>query len=360
MMSEAGRAGVSVSVVAPCFNEEQGLKEFWRRTADACRSVAGDCYEIVLVDDGSRDRTWRVIGELSRQDPHVVGVRLFRNHGHQLAASAGLSVSRGARVMLIDADLQDPPELLAEMMALMDEGEGADVVYGERISRDGESRFKLVTASLFYRLLGKLSAVNIPRNTGDFRLMTRSVVDALGLMPEHHRFLRGMISWIGGRQVPLRYDRAARFAGDSKYPFRKMLRFAIDAITSFSIVPLRLAVWLGIAVSGLAFLLLFYVAYRWVTHAVVPGWASSLIATSLFAGTQLLVLGIIGEYLGKLVEELKGRPLFLIGEVCVRGRGHAVPSAFSRYEPSRQQDILDKMMPPVAVAGDRADRAARA
>ena len=233
-------------------------------------------HEIILVDDGSRDGTWALIERLSAGDQHVVGVRLLRNHGHQLAAMAGLALARGDRVLLIDADLQDPPELLASMMSLMDDG--ADVVYGKRSKREGESRFKLVTASLFYRLLSRLTDVPIPRDTGDFRLMTRKVVDILNAMPERHRFLRGMVSWIGGKQVPLVYERQARFAGASKYPLPKMVRFATDAVTSFSTKPLRLAVWLGVAVSTLAFLLLFYAVYAWATGHVVPGWASSTVA----------------------------------------------------------------------------------
>lgn len=240
--------------------------------------------------------------------------------------------------MVIDADLQDPPELLSEMMRIMDDG--ADVVYGQRGSREGESWFKLATASLFYRVLEKLSSMPIPRDTGDFRLMDRRVADMLSLMPERHRFIRGMISWIGGRQVPLVYEREARFAGESKYPISKMLRFAVDAITGFSTAPLRFAVWLGGLVSLLAFLLLFYTLVNWMTGHVVPGWASSLVATSLFAGTQLLVLGIMGEYLGRLVEEAKGRPLFLIGSVHAHGQEHLLPPDFASLPPLRQQQLM--------------------
>ncbi len=309
---------LQLSVVVPCYNEVDGLEEFWQRMAEACLLAAGDSYEIVMVDDGSRDGTWMLIERLVEQSPRAVGVRLLRNHGHQLAATAGLAVARGDRVLLIDADLQDPPELLQDMMSLMDAG--ADVVYGQRSVRQGESRFKLLTASLFYRLLGLLTDVPIPRDTGDFRLMSRNVVDILNTMPERHRFLRGMVTWIGGKQVPLVYERHARFAGSSKYPLRKMLQLAVDAITSFSTKPLRLAVWLGVATSTLAFLLLFYAIFRWMTGDVVPGWASSLVASTLFAGTQLLVLGIIGEYLGRLVEDVKRRPLFMIDTIQAQGR----------------------------------------
>jgi len=342
-MTEAGESLPRVSVVAPCYNEEESLAEFCRRSSRACVAAVGQSYQIVLVDDGSRDGTWPIIESLSDRDPHVVGVRLFRNHGHQLAATAGLALARGNRVLLIDADLQDPPELLSAMMSLMDQG--ADVVYARRTSRDGESWFKLATASLFYRLLSSLTEVTIPRDTGDFRLMTRQVVDILNLMPERHRFLRGMVSWIGGRQVALDYERQARFAGSSKYPLGKMVRFAVDAITSFSIKPLRLAVWLGASVSLLAFMLLFYAVFRWITGDVVPGWASSLISTSLFAGTQLLVLGIFGEYLGRVVEDLKQRPLFLVGAVRAGGQTRALPAEFSRTAPAQRQEVLATLTP---------------
>ncbi len=335
--------GLLLSVVAPCYNEEESLRQFCQRVSDACRAQVGSSFEIVLVDDGSRDRTWPIIEDLSATNPNILGVRLFRNHGHQLAATAGLSVTRGERVMPIDADLQDPPELLPEMMSLMDQG--ADVVYCQRVSREGEGWFKLLTASLFYRLIEKISPTPIPRDTGDFRLMNRRVVDALNMMPEHHRFLRGMVSWIGGKQVALPYERQSRFAGTTKYPLRKMIRFATDAITSFSIVPLRLAAWLGVCVSAVAFLTLFYVLFQWLTGAKVPGWASELASNSLFAGTQLLVLGIIGEYLGRAVEELKGRPLFMIGKINAQGQVFDLPIEFSRLRPEQEKAVLNQIVP---------------
>jgi dolichol-phosphate mannosyltransferase len=317
-----------LSVVAPCYNEAESLNEFWRRTSAACQRCVSDAHEIVLVDDGSKDDTWSIIEALSACDPHVVGIRLMRNHGHQLAATAGLASARGDRVLLIDADLQDPPELLPSMMALMDSG--ADVVYGKRSVRHGESWFKLATASLFYRSLSYLADVPIPRDTGDFRLMSRRVVDILNKMPERHRFLRGMVSWIGGDQRSLDYERQPRFAGTTKYPLRKMMRFAVDAVTSFSTKPLRVAVWLGLAVSALAFGLLFYVLYRWATNDVIPGWASAAFAQALFAGTQLLVLGIIGEYLGRLVEDQRRRPLWMIDAVV--SQAPAVELSSNRVE----------------------------
>jgi glycosyltransferase involved in cell wall biosynthesis len=304
---------LKVSIVAPCYNEEEGLREFYRLMASACESSVGEEYEIILVDDGSSDNTWPIIRNLSDVYPHAVGVRLLRNHGHQLAATAGLSVAKGNRVMLIDADLQDPPELLSQMMAMMDEG--ADVVYGQRISREGEGTLKLVTAALFYRLLTRLTDVPIPQDTGDFRLMNRRVVDILLSMPERQRFIRGMVGWIGGKQVALPYDRKVRFAGKTKYPFTKMVLFAVDAITSFSTFPLRLAVWAGGLTAILALALTLYTLVQWASGESITGWASIMTTITLFASVQMLTLGVIGEYLGRLINDTKGRPLFMIDQV---------------------------------------------
>jgi dolichol-phosphate mannosyltransferase len=331
-------ADCALSVVAPCHNEEEGLAEFHRRASAAARAAAGEAHEIVLVDDGSVDGTWADIEALSAADSHVVGVRLMRNHGHQLAATAGLAVAQGRRIMLIDADLQDPPELICDMMALMDAG--ADVVYGKRKTREGESWFKTASAAAFYRLLSRLAQVPIPEDTGDFRLMSRRVVDVLLAMPERERFIRGMVSWIGGRQVPLYYERKARFAGSTKYRLAKMARFAADAITSFSIVPLQLAVWLGLVVAGIAALLLVYTVWQWLAGNVVAGWSSTMTAIALFAGVQLIVLGIIGEYLGRLVNEAKGRPLFLIDRIATGGADHPVPIEFSRMSRAARTELL--------------------
>jgi polyisoprenyl-phosphate glycosyltransferase len=333
---------IALSVVAPCFNEQSCLREFHRRTTAACRCVCGDAYEIVLVDDASRDDTWQIIQSLSQADPRVVGVHLMRNHGHQLAATAGLCVARGQRVMLIDADLQDPPELLTGMMQSMDEG--ADVVYGRRTTREGETWFKKASAAGFYRLLSRIANVPIPQDTGDFRLMRRRVVDALLAMPERERFLRGMVSWIGGKQVPFDYVRDARHAGSTKYPLAKMLRFGTDAVTSFSIVPLRFAVWLGLTIAGLAMLLLAYSLWRWLAGEVVTGWTSVMSAIALFAGVQLLVLGIIGEYLGRLVQESKGRPLFLIDTVAIAGYSHTLPFDFWRMQGQGRRMALSALV----------------
>ena len=243
----------------------------------------------------------------------MVAVDLSRNHGHQLALSAGLSLARGERILLIDADLQDPPELLSDMMQLMDDG--ADVVYGQRVGRDGETWFKKVSARTFYRLLLRMTDVAIPRDTGDFRLMNRPVVDALLAMPEYQRFIRGMVAWIGFRQVSLQYHRDKRFAGETKYPLGKMLAFALDAITGFSTVPLRLSIYMASFFVGLAGLLVIYVLFAWLYLGVVAGWTSMFLGMLIFSSAQLFSLGIIGEYLGRVYMETKQRPLFIIREI---------------------------------------------
>jgi polyisoprenyl-phosphate glycosyltransferase len=309
-MTEPSRP--ALSVVAPCYNEQDALPEFLRRIGAALDAAGGVC-EVVLVDDGSRDRTWEMMTQAAAADSRVVAVRLMRNHGHQLALTAGLSVCRGERILIIDADLQDPPELLAAMMTLMDQG--ADVVYGQRRQRDGESLFKRTTAAAFYRLIGRLTDVEIPADTGDFRLMNRRVLDLLLAMPERHRFIRGMVAWIGGRQVPLVYDRQARVAGESKYPLSKMIRFAADAITAFSVVPLMASMTIGwiMAAVGIGFFV--YSIVGWLMGANLPGWTSIMAAIGLLGGMQFLMLGIIGAYLGRLYDQSKGRPLFMIRDI---------------------------------------------
>ena len=309
-MSELPRP--ALSVVAPCYNEQEVLPEFLRRVA-AVLDAAGGVAEVVLVDDGSRDRTWEVMTAAAAADTRIVAVRLMRNHGHQLALTAGLSVCRGERILIIDADLQDPPELLPDMMALMDEG--ADVVYGQRRQRDGESLFKRATASGFYRLINRLTDVDIPADAGDFRLVTRRVLDLLLSMPERHRFIRGMVAWIGGRQVPLQYDRHARAAGESKYPLSKMIRFAADAITAFSVVPLMASMTIGWVMAAVGFGFFIYSIVGWLMNANLPGWTSIMAALGLLGGMQFLMLGIIGAYLGRLYDQSKQRPLFMIRDI---------------------------------------------
>ena len=302
----------AVSVVAPCFNEQAVLPEFLRRVGLALDGLGGTA-EIVLVDDGSSDGSWQVMTEAAARDPRVVAVRLMRNHGHQLALTAGLSICRGERILVIDADLQDPPELLPDMMALMDQG--ADVVYGQRRQRDGESLFKRATAAAFYRLIGRLTDVEIPVDAGDFRLITRRVLELLAAMPERHRFVRGMVAWIGGKQVPLPYDRKARVAGESKYPLSKMIRFAADAITAFSVVPLMASMTIGWVMAAVGFAFFVYSIVGWAMGHTLPGWTSLMAAVGLLGGMQFLMLGIIGAYLGRLYDQSKGRPLFMIRDI---------------------------------------------
>jgi polyisoprenyl-phosphate glycosyltransferase len=306
-----------LSVVVPCYNEEPVIRETHRRLAATLSEQlpAGARFEIVYVDDGSRDQTPEILRELADGDARVRVIRLSRNFGHQIAFTAGLEHSRGDAVVVIDADLQDPPEVIPEMVAAW--REGADVAYGERTERVGETHFKLWTAKLFYRLINRISKVQIPLDTGDFRLMDRRVVDALLSMPERDRFIRGMVAWVGYKQVPVKYARAARFAGTSKYPLFKMLRFAMDGVLSFSFAPLRLAVWTGFAAIGVAFggivyaliLRFFFDESHW-----VRGWTSLFVATLFLGGVQLLSLGIIGEYIGRIYGEVKNRPLYFVRE----------------------------------------------
>ncbi len=307
----------ALSVVAPCFNEEGVLPEFLARVAVVLDGIAGSS-EIVVVDDGSRDNTWEAMTKAAARDPRLVAVRLMRNHGHQLALTAGLSVCRGERILIIDADLQDPPELLPDMMALMDQG--ADVVYGQRRAREGESLFKRVTAAAFYRLIGRMTDVEIPLDAGDFRLVTRRVLDLLLAMPERHRFIRGMVAWIGGRQVPIVYDRKPRAAGESKYPLSKMIRFAADAITAFSVVPLMASMTIGWIMAAVGFAFFVYSIVGWLSGHTLPGWTSLMAAIGVLGGMQFLMLGIIGAYLGRLYDQSKGRPLFMIRDI-VGGHG---------------------------------------
>jgi polyisoprenyl-phosphate glycosyltransferase len=328
-----------LSVVVPCFNEQEVLTELYRRVTKICRATVDEEYEIILVDDGSRDETGPMIVALSELDPHIAGVGLSRNHGHQLALSAGLSVACGERVFIIDADLQDPPELLPKMMELMDAG--ADVVYGRRARRAGETWFKKMTAAAFYRTLTRLTDVPIPVDTGDFRLISRRVVDLLNGMPESYRFIRGMISWLGFRQVALDYDRQERFAGSTKYPFGAMIRFAFDAITGFSIYPLRVATALGTAFGVLAFSTIAYALISWIMGTVVPGWTSVIIVVLILGSSQLLLLGVTGEYIGRLYLEAKRRPLFIIDKV-IRHPYTVLPKNQDRLrEPTNIMDVSD-------------------
>jgi dolichol-phosphate mannosyltransferase len=311
--SDHAQQPVGLSVVVPCYNEEAVVDALMARLAPVCELAFPGDYEIMLVNDGSQDKTWSTICDHAERSSHVVGVDLARNHGHQLALTAGLQLCRGELVLVIDAALQDPPELVPQMLEKI--GDGYDVVYGQRIFRHGETLFKRATAAGFYRLLEGLIDISIPRDTGDFRLMTRRVVDQLNDMPERFRFIRGMVSWVGFNQTCIPYERDARYSGQSHYPLRKMLGLALDAITSFSTLPLRVASHLGIAfgLSGLGMLV--WVLLSYLNHGTVQGWTSMIAVVLIIGSMQLLILGVFGEYLGRMYMETKRRPLFIVREI---------------------------------------------
>jgi polyisoprenyl-phosphate glycosyltransferase len=308
----------ALSVIVPCFNEADNLPVLHDRLTLSCRDAVGDDYEIIYVNDGSSDASWSIIHRILQVNAHVVGINLSRNFGHQAAVTAGLEHAHGDFCFLIDADLQDPPELLKPMLDKL-RAEQADVVYGQRTKRKGESRFKLATAAAFYRLLRAASDIQVPADTGDFRLVTRRVVEMLRLMPEQQRFLRGMVSWVGFRQVPFSYERQQRLSGTSKYPLGKMFRFSMDAFTGFSIAPLRISTFVALISMGVAIVLAFYIIIGLLSGKTVPGWASVMASVVLFSSVQLFVLGILGEYIGRLMLETKRRPLFVID--CIAHQG---------------------------------------
>ena len=303
----------SISVVIPCYNEQEVLPKLHARLLTALAGCGVPNCEVVLVDDGSKDRTWEILCEMQLADPRFKVIRLSRNFGHQLALTAGLDQCRGDVVLIIDADLQDPPELVNEMLAKWQEG--YDVIYGQRVSREGETWSKKFFAYSFYRVISSITGVYIPVDTGDFRLMDRKAVDALLALRERHRFVRGMVSWIGFHQTPVMYERKERAAGETKYPFRKSFKLACDAITSFSYLPLRIASYLGFAVSMFAFLYIFVVIALKLLGINYEGYTSLMASILLLGGVQLMVLGIIGEYVGRIFEQSQGRPLYLIGEL---------------------------------------------
>jgi dolichol-phosphate mannosyltransferase len=301
------RALSLLSVVAPFYDEEEIVREFYARATSALEGVP---FELVLVNDGSTDETPALLDSLAATDPRVKVVHLARNFGHQNAITAGLDHAKGDAVVTIDSDLQDPPELIAEMLDRW--RAGADVVYAVRRRRDGETRFKLTTASWFYRFFTRVSGVGLENNSGDYRLLDRHVVEVLMAMPERHRFLRGMTVWVGFTQAAVPYDRDARFAGETKYPLRKMLRFALDAIFSFSYAPLRMATVLGFLFAGAAFIGLPLVVIARYADIYVPGVSSLLFVILLLGGIQLITVGIIGEYVGRIYDEVKHRPLYVV------------------------------------------------
>ncbi|WP_255988272.1 glycosyltransferase family 2 protein [Chitinolyticbacter albus] len=302
-----------LSIVVPCYNEEEVIGETMKRLNAFCAELTDLDVELIFIDDGSRDRTRALLRSFADEDARIRVVGFARNFGHQTAVTAGIDAARGDAVVLIDADLQDPPEVVHQMIAKW--REGYDVVYGVRTERPGESAFKLATARAFYRVLNKLSDVPIPLDTGDFRLMSRHVVDSLVAMPERDRFVRGMVSWVGFKQTALPYRRAERFAGESKYPLRKMLKFATDGILSFSTKPLQMSIGLGMSAASLALAgILYALVLRIFTNQWVEGWTALMIAVLFIGGVQLICVGILGEYIGRIYNEVKHRPLYVVQE----------------------------------------------
>ncbi|MHC1739990.1 MAG: glycosyltransferase family 2 protein [Anaerolineaceae bacterium] len=300
------------SVIVPVFNETSCLDELYRRVKMVMEQTK-DTWELVLVDDGSTDGSTEMIRELAKADKHVRPVIFARNYGHQLAVTAGMDYSRGDAIIVIDADLQDPPEVMLELIAKW--REGYEVVYAVREEREGESAFKLFTAGLFYKLIYKITDIKIPENSGDFRLLDRKVVNIMNTMRERQRFLRGMSIWTGFKQIGVPYKRAARFAGSTKYPLKKMIKLALTAITSFSYFPLQLATWVGVIVTAISFVLLvIMIVLRLSGSTFLAGQTTTLIAVGFLGGIQMFFLGILGEYLGRIYDEVKGRPLYTTRE----------------------------------------------
>ena len=300
------------SIVAPIYNEIDNLSELYRRVSEVLGS-SGETWELVLVDDGSTDGSMDKIRELAEADKHVRPVIFARNFGHQIAVTAGLDYARGEAVVIIDADLQDPPEVILELAEKW--REGYEVVYAVRAEREGESWFKKFTAAFFYRIISRITDVKIPLDTGDFRLLDRKVVNVMNSMRERHRFLRGMAAWVGFKQIGVEYKRAARHAGVTKYPLRKMMRLALNAVTSFSYFPLQVATYIGFIAAGIAILAIPVVIYMRMTGSqAFFGQATTLISVLFLGGVQLISLGILGEYIGRLYDEAKGRPLYIVRE----------------------------------------------
>ncbi len=301
-----------ISIVAPVYNEEAILHELYKRVSETMETL-GEPWELVLINDGSWDRSYEIMLELHEQDSRVHIVNFSRNFGHQIAITAGMDYAQGQAVVIIDADLQDPPSVILDMVAKWKEG--YEVVYAVRAQRKGETKFKLWTAKLFYRLINKITGVNIPLDTGDFRLLDRKAVDALRRIREHHRFMRGLSVWIGFKQTGVEYVREERFAGETKYPLSKMLRFAMDGITSFSYLPLQFATYIGFIIAGLSVLgIILTIILRLSGSHAFEGQATTLVMVLFLGGIQLISLGVIGEYLGRIYDEVKNRPLYIVNE----------------------------------------------
>lgn len=302
-----------LSVVVPVYNESEVIDAFYKRMKSVSESLEKINCEIIFVDDGSSDDSYLKLVQIAGNDENVKVVKFSRNFGHQVAITAGLNEADGDAIVLIDSDLQDPPEVINEFVAKWQEG--YDVVYGIRKKRKGESRMKLLTAAMFYRLLKVLIKIDIPVDTGDFRLMSRRVVDRFNEFKERDRFVRGLVSWIGFKQIGVHYERDERYAGETKYPYRKMIKFALDGITSFSSLPLRLATWLGYITSFIAFMYGCSVFIQKALGYTVEGWATIMVGMLFLGGVQLICLGIIGEYIGRIFSETKQRPIYVIEEI---------------------------------------------
>ena len=302
----------TISVIIPVFNEEKNISSVYNRCVSVLDSI-GESFELIFVNDGSKDTTFQMVYQLSQTDARVKYISLSRNFGHQIAVSAGLEASCGDYAVIIDADLQDPPELMGNLYSKAKEG--FDVVYAKRKLRKGETFFKSITAKFFYRLLKKITSINIPLDTGDFRIISRKVINVLKQMPEQQKFLRGQIAWVGFNQTAVEYQREERTAGTSGYTVKKMIRLAMDGITSFSNLPLRIATIAGFLVSGITFCVALYALYsRFISKDYVPGWTSIIISVLFIGGVQLITIGIIGEYISRISSNVRNRPLYVISE----------------------------------------------
>ena len=328
-MSHESRSTGLLSLIVPIFNESAVIGELHRRTREVLSSLDGLDYEVVCVDDGSSDDSYEKLAALAAADPRFRVLKFSRNFGHQIAITAGMDYARGDAVVIIDADLQDPPEVIRDMVAKW--REGYDVVYGQRAEREGETFFKLLTAKAFYRLLSRMVKIEIPNDVGDFRLLSRRALDHLKQLREKDRYVRGLVSWIGFRQTGVTYRRDRRYAGETKYPLSKMLKFAFDGVTAFSTVPLKLATWLGYAASLLAFLYLASVFIQKALGVTVEGWATIMVGVLFMGGVQLICLGIIGEYIGRIFNEIKPRPMYIVEQnLNPAGEPHPAPAGDGR------------------------------
>jgi dolichol-phosphate mannosyltransferase len=314
--------------VVPVFNETEGIETFYERMRKVIEALSPFAYELIFVDDGSEDDSYQKLVKLAGLDTNVKIIKFSRNFGHQIAITAGIDHAKGDAVVIIDADLQDPPEVIKDFVEKW--REGYDVIYGIRAKRDGESRLKLLTATLFYRILKALVKIDIPVDVGDFRLMSKRAVDHFRRMREKDRFVRGLVSWIGFKQTGVHYSRDKRYAGETKYPYRKMIKFALDGITSFSTVPLKLATWLGYLTSFLAFLYASSVFVQKALGYTVQGWATIMVGMLFLGGVQLICLGIIGEYIGRIFNEIKPRPMYLVEEIYEAGKAASNGATFEQ------------------------------